>query len=107
MPDGGLSKRLERRAARLKSRARAKQQWLETVLATAPRGPGAMRHRRHWIVYALDRIKRTQATVARRARVLDAYAEHLHVLEMTLMAAAEAPPSGKPSPSDTPAQSKS
>jgi hypothetical protein len=106
MLDGGLSKRLEQRASRLKGRARAKQQWLEKVLTTPPRSASATRTRRRWIAYALDRIKRMQANVARRAGVLDAYSEHLHVLEMTLMAASEEHVGGKPT-SDTQAESKS
>lgn len=106
MPDGAMSKRLEQRASRMKGRARAKQQWLDKVLATPPRSAAATRHRRRWIAYALDRIKRTQTRVARRASVLDAYSEHLHVLEMTLMAAAEEHASGKPSTSDAQAESK-
>ena len=79
----------ELHVGRLKSRARAKQQWLERMLSSPVDTPRQSLTRKRWIAEALDRIKRTQDLVAHRASLLDAYSEHLHVLEMTLMGAAE------------------
>jgi hypothetical protein len=42
-----------------------------------------------WIKQALAMVKRGQAEIKHHAALMDAYAEHLSVLEMTLMAAAE------------------
>jgi hypothetical protein len=73
----------------LKERARAKQHRLERMLSAPAGSPGEIVRRKHWIADALDRIKRAQAAMTYRASVLDAYSEHLSVLEMTLMGAAE------------------
>lgn len=89
MLDARTSKVLETRVERLKRRARARQQWLERMLSAPAGSPPANQRRQDWITYALERIKRAQDDVALRAGVLDAYTEHLHVLEMTLMSAAE------------------
>jgi len=80
----------EVRVGRLKARARTKQQWLEKMLKSPVPSTGASLRRKRWIAEALDRIKREQDHVTYRASLLDAYTEHLHVLEMTLMGAAEA-----------------
>src|SRR5215813_10077 len=79
----------ELRVGRLKSRARARQQWLERLLSSPVETPRQSHARKRWIAEALDRIKREQDSVTYRASLLDAYTEHLHVLEMTLMGAAE------------------
>ena len=89
MPESRKSRLLELHIGRLKARARARQQWLEKMLASPPENAKAGLKRKRWIAEALDRIKREQDTVTYRASVLDAYNEHLSVLEMTLMGAAE------------------
>jgi hypothetical protein len=89
MLESRKSRLLELRVGRLKARARTKQQWLETLLRSPVASAGASLRRRRWIAEALDRIKREQDHAAYRASLLDAYTEHLHVLEMTLMGAAE------------------
>jgi len=89
MPQNGTSDLLDQRIGRVKTRARRRQQWLEEALARPPARSGADAHRREWIAVALDRIRRAQADVTYRARFLDAYTEHLHILEMTLLGAAE------------------
>jgi hypothetical protein len=106
MNDSRKSRLLELRIGRLKTRARARQHWLEKLLATPPETPTASLRRKHWVAEALDRIKRTQDILAYRAGLLDAYNEHLHVLEMTLMGAAEEK-SGKSSPGPRTESSKS
>jgi hypothetical protein len=45
-----------------------------------------------WIKRALKTVKRGQAEIRYQAALMDAYAEHLSVLEMTLIAAAEQKP---------------
>src|SRR5262245_22663059 len=89
MLESRKSRQHELRVGRLKTRARAKQQWLERLLSSPAEHPRQNLMRKRWIAEALDRIKRTQDTLAYRASLLDAYSEHLHVLEMTLMGAAE------------------
>ena len=79
----------ESRIEVLKARARAKQQWLEHTLSSSDAVSGKTLRRRHWIADALHRIKRAKADAMYRAGLLDAYTEHLSVLEMTLMRAAE------------------
>ena len=79
----------ESRIEALKARARAKQQWLEQTLSSSDAASGKNLRRRHWIADALHRIKRAKADAMYRASLLDAYTEHLSVLEMTLMRAAE------------------
>lgn len=83
------SRLLEMRVRSLKERARAKQQRLERMLSAPTGSAGEIARRKRWIAEALDLIKRAQAEVTYRAGVLDAYTEHLSVLEMTLMGAAE------------------
>jgi hypothetical protein len=74
----------------VKARARAKQQWLERVLSSpaATRG-NIVRRRQQWVADALHRVQRAKADAMFRASLLDAYTEHLSVLEMTLMRASE------------------
>ena len=45
-----------------------------------------------WIKRALSTVKRGQGEIKYHAALMDAYAEHLSVLEMTLIAAAEQKP---------------
>src|SRR5215510_11714975 len=89
MPHSRKSPLVERRIGRVKDRARKRQQWLEKILSKPPAGFGASARRQQWITVALDRIRQAQTDVTYRARVLDDYSEHLHVLEMTLLGAAE------------------
>ena len=79
----------ESRIEAVKTRARAKQQWLEQTLASSDQAATKTLRRQHWIADALHRIKRAKADAMYRASLLDAYTEHLSVLEMTLMRAAE------------------
>ena len=89
MPVSRKSQGLESRIERLKERSRAKQQWLERMLAASPKTSSEGVRRQHWIHDALHRIKRAKAQALYRATILDAYTEHLSVLELTLMGAAE------------------
>ena len=72
-----------------KARAQAKQKWLEQSLAQPTRTPDDAAWRMTWIKQALNMVKRGQADIKYQAALMDAYAEHLNVLEMTLIAAAE------------------
>ena len=72
-----------------KARAQAKQKWLEQSLAQPTRTPDDATWRMTWIKRALKMVKRGQAEIKYHAALMDAYAEHLNVLEMTLIAAAE------------------
>lgn len=72
-----------------KARAQAKQKWLERTLTESTSGPRAAARRSMWIKRALDTVKRGQAEIKYRAALTDAYAEHLSVLEMILLGAAE------------------
>jgi hypothetical protein len=89
MPVSRKSQGLESRIERLKERGRSKQLWLERMLSAPARTPSEGIRRQHWIHDALHRIKRAKAQALYRATILDAYTEHLSVLELTLMAAAE------------------
>jgi hypothetical protein len=89
MPVARKSQGLESRIERLKERSRTKQQWLERMLATSPKTSSEGVRRQHWIHDALHRIKRAKAQALYRATILDAYTEHLSVLELTLMGAAD------------------
>jgi hypothetical protein len=92
-----------------KTRAQAKQTRLERLLAAPQDGEQDTAMRKRWIARALAGVRRAQASVKSRASLLDAYAEHLSVLEMTLMGAIEekpAKPSTKPSPSGKTESSK-
>jgi hypothetical protein len=89
MPVSRKSQGLESRIERLKERGRTKQEWLERMLSSPPATPAEGLRRRHWIHDALNRIKRAKAGAMYRASLLDVYTEHLSVLELTLMGAAE------------------
>ena len=72
-----------------KARAQAKQKWLEQSLAQPSRSPEEAAWRMTWINRALKTVKRGQAEIRHHAALMDAYAQHLSVLEMTLLAARE------------------
>ena len=72
-----------------KARAQAKQKWLERTLAEPARNPRDAERRTMWISQALNVVKRGQDEVKYQSALMDAYAEHLSVLEMSLIAAAE------------------
>ena len=76
-----------------KARAQAKQKWLEQSLAQPTRTSEDAAWRTTWIKRALNLVKRGQAEIKYHAALMDAYTEHLSVLEMTLIAAAEQKPS--------------
>ena len=79
---------IERRLWR--ARARAKQKRLELVLAEPARNAREKGRRARWIKEALETVKRGQEEVKYETALMDAYAEHLSVLEMTLLQAIEA-----------------
>lgn len=89
MPVSRKTRLRESRIEEMKARAQAKQQWLEQVLSSPGPTSEPIVRRQHWIADALHRIKRAKADAMYRASLLDAYTEHLSVLEMTLMRAAE------------------
>ena len=72
-----------------KARAHAKQKWLEQSLAQPTKSSEDAAWRLTWIKRALEMVKRAQAEIKYHAALMDAYTEHLSVLEMSLMAAAE------------------
>lgn len=72
-----------------KARAQSKQKWLERSLAQPTRSPDEAAWRLTWIKRALKTVKRGQAELRYHAALMDAYAQHLSVLEMTLLAAGE------------------
>jgi len=72
-----------------KARGQAKQKWLERTLAEPATSSQEAARRSMWIKRALNAVKRGQAEIKYRAALMDAYTEHLSVLEMTLMSAAE------------------
>jgi hypothetical protein len=72
-----------------RTRAQAKQKWLEQGLAQTIRTPEEAASRMAWIKRALDLVKRGQDEIKYHAALMDAYTEHLSVLEMTLISAAE------------------
>ena len=80
---------LERQKQLWKARAQAKQKWLEQSLAQPTKSSEDAAWRLTWIKRALEMVKRTQAEIKYHAALMDAYTEHLNVLEMTLIAAAE------------------
>ena len=77
-----------------KARGRAKQKWLEQALAVPAANPRDAEERASWIERALDLVKSGKEEIKYQAALLDAYAEHLSVLEMSLMAATEAKSGG-------------
>ena len=72
-----------------KTRAQAKQKWLERTLAEPARTPRDAKRQTIWIKQALDAVKRGQDEIKYRTALLDVYAAHLSALEMSLMSAAE------------------
>ena len=72
-----------------RTRAQAKQKWLEQSLSQPIRTPEEAASRMTWIKRALDLVKHGQAEIKYQAALMDAYTEHLSVLEMTLISAAE------------------
>ena len=72
-----------------KSRAQAKQKWLQQALAQPVRTARDRERRTIWIKRALGAVKRGQEEVKYQTALMDAYAEHLSVLEMSLIQAAE------------------
>jgi hypothetical protein len=72
-----------------KARAQAKQKWLERILAEPTNGSPQTAKRMAWIARALKVVKQGQIELKYRSALLDAYAEHLNALEMTLIGAAE------------------
>jgi hypothetical protein len=80
-----------------KARAVAKQKWLEWALSEPVDGPRAAAERAVWIKQALEAVRRSQAEIKYRAALNDASAEHLSVLEMILIGAAEQSPAPKES----------
>ncbi len=72
-----------------RTRAQAKQKWLEQSLAQPTRTSEEAAWRMTWIKRALNLVKRGQAEIKYHAALMDAYTEHLSVLEMTLIAATE------------------
>jgi hypothetical protein len=83
----------ESRMDKLKARAQAKQKWLEQALAAPTTSPRHAAQRAAWIKRALDVVRRAQSAIKAQTQRVDAYAQHLSALEMTLMSAAE--PKGK------------
>ena len=83
---------IELQAQLWKARALAKQKWLEYALSEPADGPRAAARRAVWIKRALEAVRRSQAEIKYRAAIGDASAEHLNVLEMILIGAAEERP---------------
>jgi hypothetical protein len=80
---------LERQKQLWKARAQAKQKRLEQSLAEPTKTSDDATLRMTWIKQALRMVKRRQAEIQYHAAFMDACTEHLSVLEMTLIAAAE------------------
>jgi hypothetical protein len=72
-----------------KARAEAKQKWLEQSLAQPTTTADDAAWRTTWIKQALKMVKRAQVDIKYHAALMDAYMEHLTVLEMSLIAATE------------------
>ena len=92
MPSSTETPLLEMQTRLWKARAQAKQKWLERTLAEPIQSADDAAWRTAWIKRALNTVKRGQAQIKYQAALMDAYAEHLSVLEMTLIAAAEQKP---------------
>ena len=72
-----------------KIRGQAKQQWLEQSLAQPIKDADHAAWRVTWIKHALTIVKRGQTEIKHNKALMDAYMEHLGVLEVMLIAAAE------------------
>lgn len=94
---------LELQAQLWKARAQAKQKRLERSLAKAAGSSDEKAYRTAWITRALKTVKRAQIQLKYQAALLDAYAQHLSVLEMTLLGAREE----KPAPTEDRQQRRS
>ena len=80
---------LEKKAEIWKARAQAKQKWLEKALAEKTTSPRQAALRMEWIKRALKVVQRAQSTIKYHTGLVDAYAQHLNALEMTLMSEAD------------------
>ena len=80
---------IELQAELWKARAKAKQKWLEQSLAQPTKSPDEAAWRMTWIKRALKTVRRGQAEVRHDAALMDVYAQHLNVVEMTLLAAGD------------------
>ena len=89
MPATTQSSLLELQTDVWKTRAQAKQKWLERTLAEPAKNPRDAKRQSGWIEQALDAVRRGQAELKYQSALLDVYAAHLSALEMSLMAAAE------------------
>jgi hypothetical protein len=89
MPATAQTQLLELETQVWKARAQAKQKWLERSLAEPARNPRDAERRTLWIKQALNAVKRGQDEIKHQAALMDAYAEHLSVLEMSLISATE------------------
>ena len=89
MPPTAETQLLELERQVWKARAQAKQKWLERTLVEPARSPRQSERRAMWIDQALNVVKRRQEQVKHQSALMDAYAEHLNALEMTLMSAVE------------------
>ena len=72
-----------------KARAQAKQKWLEQSLAQPAKSADEAAWRMTWIKRALKTVKRAQGEIRHHAALMDVYAQHLSVIEMTLLAAGD------------------
>lgn len=89
MPATAQTQLLELETQVWKARAQAKQKWLERSLAEPARSSKDAERRTLWIKQALNAVKRGQDEIKHQAALMDAYAEHLSVLEMSLISATE------------------
>ena len=80
---------LELESQMWKARAEAKQKRLERLLAQPVQTPRESERRTMWIKRALKAVRRGQNELKHQTALLDAYIEHLTVLEMRLIQAAE------------------
>jgi len=94
MPTSTATPLLDSQAQVWKTRAIAKQKWLERSLESTATTPIEAAERATWIKRALRLVKQGQAEIQYQKARMDAYAQHLSVLEMTLLAAAEQKPDG-------------
>jgi hypothetical protein len=83
---------LELQAQIWKTRARAKQKWLEQSLAERPQAAEEAAYRTAWIKRALKMVKRGRTELKYQTALMDAYAEHLTAIEMALIGASEQKP---------------
>ena len=80
---------VEKKAEIWKARAQAKQKWLEQALAEKTTSPRHAALRMAWIKRALKVVQRAQSTIRYHTGLVDAYAQHLTALDMTLMSEAD------------------